>query len=74
MCCKSVCVLILVFVINEISRVADNSIRYVAEENIEIVKPEYPLAVIGLAGRFFKRWDRESHRFISNIQDEYPED
>ncbi|KAF4632788.1 hypothetical protein G7Y89_g5328 [Cudoniella acicularis] len=54
--------------------VEDTSIRYVAEENIEIVEPEVPISLMGLAGRFFKRWDRTNHTFVSNIRDEYPHD
>jgi F-box protein 21 len=30
--------------------------------------------LMSLAGRYFKRWDRESHIFVSNIRDEYPGD
>lgn len=52
----------------------DTSIRYVAEENIEIIEPEVPISLMSLAGRFFKRWDKERHVFVSNIRDEYPED
>ena len=59
---------------NRTSSVEDTSIRYVAEENVEIVTPEVPTSLMGLAGRFFKRWDRESRSFISNIRDEFPED
>ncbi|TVY80857.1 F-box only protein [Lachnellula suecica] len=54
--------------------VQDTSIRYVAEENIEIWEPEIPKSLMCLAGRFFKRWDRENRVFVSNIRDEYPED
>lgn len=54
--------------------VEDTSIRYVAEENIEIIEPEMPTSLMCLAGRYFKRWDRDHHRFVSNIRDEYPED
>jgi F-box protein 21 len=54
--------------------VEDTSIRYVAEENIEIFKPEVPVSLMSLAGRFFKRWDKEKREFVSNIRDEYPED
>jgi F-box protein 21 len=54
--------------------VEDTSIRYVAEENIEIIEPEVPVSLISLAGRFFKRWDKEERVFVSNIRDEYPED
>ena len=52
----------------------DTSIRYVAEENMEIIEPEVPISLMTLAGRFFKRWDRERRIFVSNIRDEYPED
>ena len=52
----------------------DTSIRYVAEENIEITQPEVPFSLMSLAGRYFKRWDVERHIFVSNIRDEYPED
>jgi F-box protein 21 len=54
--------------------VEDTSIRYVAEENVEIIEPEVPISLMSLAGRFFKRWDSEQRVFISNIRDEYPED
>lgn len=54
--------------------VQDASIRYVAEENIEIIETDYPELLMGLAGRFFKRWDKGSHRFVSNMKDEYPDD
>jgi F-box protein 21 len=54
--------------------VEDTSIRYVAEENIEVIEPEEPVLLMGLAGRFFKRWDREKRVFVSNIRDEYPDD
>jgi len=54
--------------------VEDNTIRYVAEENIEIIRPEFPSSLMSLAGRFFKRWDKEERVFVSNIRDEYPED
>ncbi|KHJ34278.1 putative f-box domain-containing protein [Erysiphe necator] len=54
--------------------VEDTSIRYVAEENIEILKPEFPSSLMSLAGKYFNRWDGESHIFISAIRDEYPED
>ncbi|KAH8661354.1 hemimethylated DNA binding domain-containing protein [Tricladium varicosporioides] len=54
--------------------VEDTSIRYVAEESMEIIKIESPTTLMSLAGRFFKRWDKENHVFVSNIRDEYPED
>lgn len=52
----------------------DTSIRYVAEENIEIIEPKMPMSLMGLAGKYFKRWDGGKKVFISNIRDEYPED
>ncbi|PVH71848.1 YccV-like-domain-containing protein [Cadophora sp. DSE1049] len=54
--------------------VEDTSIRYVAEENIEIIKPEVPISLMSLAGRYFKRWDKERRVFVSNVMDEYPDD
>jgi F-box protein 21 len=54
--------------------VSDRSVRYVAEENIEIETPIVPYELIGLAGRHFKRWDEDSRSFVSNIRDEYPDD
>ena len=59
---------------NTCSRVEDKSVRYVAEENIEITKPDIPYRLMCLAGRHFKRWDRVTKCFISNIRDEYPDD
>ena len=56
------------------NRVEDKSVRYVAEENINIVKPDMPYGLMGLAGKHFKRWDKESRSFVSNIRDEYPDD
>jgi F-box protein 21 len=46
----------------------------VAEENVETTKPEAPALLMSLAGRYFKRWDKEEHKFVSNIKDEYPDD
>ncbi|KFY33427.1 hypothetical protein V494_07641 [Pseudogymnoascus sp. VKM F-4513 (FW-928)] len=54
--------------------VEDTSIRYVAEENVEVIEPDNPFSLMSLAGRFFKRWDSSRHRFVSNIRDEYPDD
>ncbi|KAL2072297.1 hypothetical protein VTL71DRAFT_11640 [Oculimacula yallundae] len=54
--------------------VEDASVRYVAEENIEVVEPEVPSTLMSLAGRYFKRWDTEQRAFVSNIRDEYPDD
>lgn len=55
-------------------RVEDKSVRYVAEENIEVVRCEMPYRLMALAGRHFKRWDKHSRTFVSNIKDEYPDD
>ncbi|RDW67908.1 hypothetical protein BP6252_09304 [Coleophoma cylindrospora] len=54
--------------------VEDTSIRYVAEDNVEITTPDVPTTLMSLAGQYFKRWDRENRVFVSNIRDEYPED
>ncbi|KAL2219023.1 Hemimethylated DNA-binding protein YccV like-domain-containing protein [Thermoascus aurantiacus ATCC 26904] len=57
--------------------VEDKSVRYVAEENIEIITPhisELPPSFTMVAGKHFKRWDEQSRTFVSNIRDEYPDD
>lgn len=64
----------LLTVTDRMLRVEDKSIRYVAEENIEIIKPKMPFGLLPLAGRYFKRWDKETCTFVSNIKDEYPDD
>lgn len=48
----------------------------VAQENIEIVTdPDLiPESLFFLAGKFFKRFDRESCTFVSNIKEFYPDD
>lgn len=59
------------------SSVEDKSFRYVAEENIEPIKPcmaELPEMLIDIAGKYFKRWDEETRTFVSNVKDEYPDD
>lgn len=33
-----------------------------------------PEALMQMAGRYFKRWDSDERKFVSNIRDEYPED
>jgi hypothetical protein len=54
----------------------DKSIRYVAEENIdlqpgdEVVPEDFPMEI----GKWFKRWDEIQKVFVSNIKDEYPDD
>lgn len=52
----------------------DRSSRYVAQENIEVLEDTPPQALLRLGGRFFKRWDKNEKKFISNIRDEYPDD
>ncbi|KAK2747271.1 hypothetical protein FQN57_002169 [Myotisia sp. PD_48] len=57
--------------------VEDKSVRYVAEENIEVTTPsisEIPCAFFNFAGKHFKRWDSATCTFVSNIRDEYPDD
>ena len=55
-------------------RTDDRSDRYVAEENIVIKKDEPSEALMKLAGRYFKRWEPELGRFVSNIREIYPDD
>ncbi|KAB8342974.1 hypothetical protein FH972_022569 [Carpinus fangiana] len=60
--------------------VEDQSTRYVAEENIGKVGGDVePRIVPGPnlmreAGKWFKRFDSREQRFVSNMQDEYPDD
>lgn len=55
--------------------IEDQPIRYIVEENIDIITPEEaPPELMGLAGRYFKGWDRRERKFVSNIRDEYPDD
>ncbi|KAL9615513.1 MAG: hypothetical protein Q9167_000026 [Letrouitia subvulpina] len=54
--------------------VEDKSVRYVAEENIEVTDTQVSASLVALAGRHFKRWDQSTGSFISNIKDEYPDD
>ncbi|KAL4801880.1 Hemimethylated DNA-binding protein YccV like-domain-containing protein [Aspergillus unguis] len=56
--------------------VEDKSVRYVAEENIQLITPvisELPPTLVAVAGKYFKRWDRRTREFVSNIMDEYPD-
>ena len=55
-------------------RAEDKSVRYVAEENIERLYDKPCQSLMNLAGRWFKRWDRDMRVFVSNITDEYPDD
>lgn len=60
--------------------VEDESTRYVAEENVVLLKPgeisreelisSFPIEI----GKWFKRYDEESGTFVSNVRQEYPED
>ncbi|KNG80221.1 F-box domain protein [Aspergillus nomiae NRRL 13137] len=57
--------------------VEDRSVRYVAEENIELLVPdisELPTNLTAVAGRHFRRWNEATRSFVSNIKDEYPDD
>lgn len=59
------------------SRVEDRSVRYVAEENIDLILPrftELPQSLTAIAGKHFKRWDEVTRAFVSNVKDEYPDD
>ena len=58
-----------------LSRVEDKSVRYVAQENIGVIEPDVVSPnLMAIAGQYFKRWDRTTKRFISNVRDEYPDD
>ncbi|OAP58645.1 hypothetical protein AYL99_07735 [Fonsecaea erecta] len=59
--------------------VEDASTRYVAEENVVLLSAAeatedrisaFPFEI----GKWFKRFDRETGRFVSNVREEYPED
>ncbi|EAW14650.1 F-box domain protein [Aspergillus clavatus NRRL 1] len=55
----------------------DKTVRYVAEENVQILTPhlsDLPTALVETAGKQFSRWDDTRRRFVSNIRDEYPDD
>ncbi|OQN98874.1 hypothetical protein B0A48_15220 [Cryoendolithus antarcticus] len=52
----------------------DKSVRYVAEENINILEHKPTAPLMDLAGRYFNRWDDDLKAFVSNIRDEYPDD
>lgn len=55
--------------------VEDRSMRYVAEDNIEVLDDWTPQGeLMDIAGRYFKRWDDEKREFVSNIREEYPDD
>ncbi|KAJ2904643.1 uncharacterized protein MKZ38_007479 [Zalerion maritima] len=51
--------------------------KFVArEQNVEpVVDPKLvPLALVRMAGKYFKRFDRDNCVFISNIRERYPDD
>lgn len=54
--------------------VDDSSVRYVAEDNIGTMQLTVSDSLMSLAGRYFKRWDKSTSTFVSNIKDEYPDD
>ncbi|TGO41772.1 hypothetical protein BHYA_0016g00090 [Botrytis hyacinthi] len=54
--------------------VEDASLRYVAEDNIEIVAQPDLTSLMIVAGQYFKRYDQENCQFIANFRDEYPDD
>ncbi|KAL2009271.1 hypothetical protein VTN00DRAFT_7465 [Thermoascus crustaceus] len=50
--------------------VEDRSVRYVAEENIEIITPhisELPSSFSMVAGKHFKRWDEQTRTFFAEL-------
>ena len=55
---------------------ADGSSRYVAEDNIIELNPKLGHVLNGylVMGKYFKRFDRENGRFVSNLMEEYPDD
>lgn len=60
---------------NLFSRVASSTDeRIIAPGNLEVIDDESRVTrhMFPLAGKYFKRFDRESCRFISNIDEEYP--
>lgn len=53
----------------------DNTIRNLGSNSIMIYEPSHPPDdLLQIAGKFFKRWDTDTRRFISNIKEEYPDD
>ncbi|KAI0475741.1 Hemimethylated DNA-binding protein YccV like-domain-containing protein [Xylariaceae sp. FL0804] len=52
----------------------DKTTRYVAEENIELDYRRPQKALLQLAGKYFKRWDKDRGMFESNMRDDYPDD
>jgi len=60
--------------------VNDGSTRYVAQENVVVLGPdefgaEDVEGTFGVdVGKWFRRFDKDTTTFVSNIRDEYPED
>ena len=48
--------------------------RYVGEENILVTKEVFPGEFPITVGKWFKCWDGETGKFVSNVKEEYPED
>lgn len=48
----------------------------VAADNVELIHEPADIDddMFPMAGKFFKRFDRESCRFVSNIKEQYPDD
>jgi hypothetical protein len=63
-----------------LDRVEDESTRYVAEENVNLLLPaemsgdelvnSFPIEI----GKYFLRYDAERGEFVSNVRQEYPDD
>lgn len=65
---------------NGSSSVDDRSTRYVAQENVMPLGPDEfsaedaERAFTVEIGKWFRRFDPRTARFVSNVRDEYPED
>ena len=67
-------ILTIAFRVRRICSAEDESTRYVAEDNIELQHGAQPFALMRIAGRYFKRWDKQEQKFASNLRDTYPDD
>jgi hypothetical protein len=54
--------------------VDDGTVLYMAEENIQPIRPKNVSAFTGLAGKYFKRFDPARGKFVSNVKAEFPDD
>jgi len=52
----------------------DKSSRYVAQENIELTDGPPSEKLLRHAGRWFRRWDHPTGRFVSNLKHLFPDD